>query len=265
MLTTDYVPGSPVWVDLGAPDMDAAVAFYNRVLGWEFRSAGPEAGGYGFFQLGGKTVAAAGPLMEEGATPQWTVYFHTPDAELTTKTVEQAGGAVLVPPMDVMDAGRMAQFTDPQGARFAVWQPGATKGLDVVSQDGALCWAELHTDDKAASRAFYRQVFGWDTEDTPMPGGMTYTVVSTAGSGEEGSMGGIFETTEEMRPAGARPHWLPYFTVADTDAAVEAAHGAGGGVLMPATSMEGVGRMAALTDPFGAAFSVLKPEPMQAA
>jgi uncharacterized protein len=45
VLSTDYVPGAPDWVDLGTPDVDAAVAFYGAVLGWHFQSAGPEAGG----------------------------------------------------------------------------------------------------------------------------------------------------------------------------------------------------------------------------
>lgn len=44
MLTTHYVPGSPNWLDLGAPDIDAAVAFYTGVFDWTFQSAGPEAG-----------------------------------------------------------------------------------------------------------------------------------------------------------------------------------------------------------------------------
>jgi uncharacterized protein len=265
MLTTDYLPGSPLWVDLGSPDTDRTVAFYNRVLGWSFQSAGPGAGGYGFFQIDGQTVAAVGPLMEEGADSRWTVYFHTPDADTTAKTVEQVGGEVRVPPMDVFDRGRMAQFADSRGARFAVWQPGSTKGLDTVSEDGALVWAELHTDGAAASKSFYRQVFGWDAEDNEMPGGMTYTVLSTSGGGQERSFGGVFESSEELRAAGVGPHWLPYFAVADTDAVVAAALGTGGRVLMPATSMEGVGRMASLADPFGASFSVLKPEPPTAA
>lgn len=265
MLTTNYVSGCPVWIDLGSPDIDAAAAFYSRVLGWTFASAGPEAGGYGFFQLDGKTVAAVGPLTEEGSSSAWTVYFHTPDADITAKTVEQAGGVVRFPPMDVFDAGRMAGFTAPDGAQFAVWQPSRTKGLDLVSENGSLVWAELHTNDAATARSFYRKVFDWDAEDNPVPGGMTYTVLSTSGRGQEGSFGGVFESTEEMRAAGAKPHWLPYFAVEDADVVVAAVRSAGGRVLMPATTMEGVGRMAALADPFGAAFSILKPEPPTAA
>ena len=82
MLTTNYVPGAPNWVDLGTPDVDAAVAFYGPVFGWEFQSAGPDAGGYGMFTTGGKTVGAVGPMGEPGAAPAWTLYFNTPEVNL---------------------------------------------------------------------------------------------------------------------------------------------------------------------------------------
>src|SRR5689334_5470646 len=134
MLTTRYVPGAPNWIDLGTPDTEATAAFYGPLFGWSLQSAGPQAGGYGFFQLDGRTVAAVGPLTEEGAAPAWTSYFHTADADATAKAVEQAGGTVRIAPDDVFDKGRMAGFTDPGGAEFAVWQPGTTKGLDLVTE-----------------------------------------------------------------------------------------------------------------------------------
>lgn len=177
MLTTDFPQGSPCWLDLGSPDPAAAAAFYGAVFGWTFQALGPEAGGYGFLQADGRTVAAVGALTEEGAQSAWTTYFRTPDAEATARAVRAAGGEVRVEPFDVMQAGRMAQLTDPQGARFAVWQSGTTIGLDAVSTDNALVWAELHTPDQEAGAAFYATVFGWRSEKFPAPG-MSYLVLS---------------------------------------------------------------------------------------
>src|SRR5258708_2395103 len=91
MLTTKYVPGAPNWVDLGTPDIDAAARFYGALFGWQFQSAGPDAGGYGMFTLGGKTVAAAGPLMDQGAPPSWTLYFPTPDPNATPGAGQPGG------------------------------------------------------------------------------------------------------------------------------------------------------------------------------
>lgn len=256
MLTTDYVPGAPNWLDLGSPDIEASTAFYTGLLGWTFQSAGPEAGGYGFFQLGGKNVAAIGPLTDEGASPAWTLYFHTRDAEATAKAVEQAGGTVRFPASDVFTAGRMAGFTDPSGAEFAVWQPGDTKGLGAVTDVGSLCWIELHTSDPAAARAFYGSVFGWQAEEMPVDD-FTYTVVSTEGAAKESSIGGVMPLLPEQQTAGTTSYWLPYFEVADCDDTAARARALGGRVMMPPATMEGVGRMALLADPSGAAFSVI--------
>jgi uncharacterized protein len=259
MLTTNYSPGSPNWTDLGTSDVDGAAAFYGSLFGWQFQSAGPDAGGYGMFTLGGQTVAAAGPLGEPGAAPSWTLYFQTPDVDATAAAVTKAGGAILAGPMDVFTAGRMAVFRDPAGATFAVWQPGETRGLDAVSDPGTLCWTELHSTDPAAAQAFYQAVFGWTAQDMPM-GDFTYTVLSPAGGDERSSHGGIMPAGPQEAAAGSR--WLPYFEVADCDDAVARAAAGGGTVLAPAMDVEGVGRMAALADPAGALFSVIKSVPM---
>ncbi|WP_328315893.1 VOC family protein [Streptomyces sp. NBC_00388] len=263
MLTTHYVPGSPNWLDLGAPDIDAAVAFYTGVFDWTFQSAGPEAGGYGFLQKGGRTVGAIGLLTEEGASSAWTVYFHTADAEATARAVEQAGGTVRFPAADVFTAGRMAGFTDPAGADFAVWQPGDVQGLDTVMEPDAMCWTELHTADTAAAKSFYRAVFSWEYQDMSMGDGMVYTIVSApgGGKGDDTSHGGIMQLPQENLDAGARPEWHPYFGVEDCDATFAAATGRGATALMPPSSVPGVGRLALLTDPAGAMFALIKGDP----
>ncbi|MFB9365371.1 VOC family protein [Kitasatospora albolonga] len=257
MLSTDFRTGSPNWLDLGSPDTAAAAAFYGAVFGWSFESAGYEAGGYGFFRHDGRTVAALGPLTEEGAHSAWTVYFHTPDADGTAKAVEQAGGTVRVSPDDIPGAGRLAAFTDPAGGQFAVWQPGGIAGLEATTVPGSFCWAELHTPDPTGARGFYGALFGWRYEQVEVPG-MTYTVLSTA-EGEDqqrASFGGIAPAQPGHDEAG----WLPYFEVTDPDATIERATAHGGAVLLPGMDAPGIGRMAWLTDPFGARFAIIRSE-----
>ncbi|MFD9301744.1 VOC family protein [Streptomyces sp. NPDC060048] len=256
MLGTDFRKGSPNWLDLGSPDTDAAVSFYTGVFGWDFVSLGPEAGGYGFFQVDGKTVAALGPLTEEGAKSAWMLHFHTPDIQATVDAVKAGGGAVRMDPMDVMGEGWLAQATDPQGAQFALWQPGKTAGLGLTSAENTLVWAELHVPDPVADIAFYSELFGWRSADMEAPG-MTYRVLSTAdGDQEQASFGGV-APSEGDGPKG----WVPYFNVADVDATVGAAKAGGGSVLMPAADVPDVGRIAFLADPAGAMFALLKPDP----
>ncbi|MFJ5924204.1 VOC family protein [Kitasatospora sp. NPDC092948] len=260
MVSTDFRTGSPNWIDLGSPDPAESELFYGAVFGWTFESGGPDAGGYGFFRKEGRTVAAAGPLTEAEALPAWTVYFRTEDADRTAAAVAEAGGTVRVPPSDVMAEGRFAQFTDPTGGDFAVWQPGRTRGLEAVRETDALCWAELHTSDAAKALRFYRALFGWRARDSGVPG-VDYTVLSTA-EGEdprEASFGGA---------AGVHPRvnvgWLVHFAVADALLATDQVRKAGGSILVPPEQVPTVGRIAVLADPFGAQFAILEPEPRRA-
>ena len=68
-------------------------------------------------------------------------------------------------PFDVMDAGRMAVFADPEGAVFSVWQAKQMPGARVVNEHGSLNFNGLDTRDAAAAKAFYGSVFGWTTLD----------------------------------------------------------------------------------------------------
>ncbi|NUL05275.1 VOC family protein [Streptomyces lunaelactis] len=259
MLTTRFVTGSPNWIDLGTPDIEAANSFYGGLFGWTFQSAGPEAGGYGMFQLGGKTVAGGMTVAPDQGAPGWSLYFQTPDADATAKSVEQGGGAVVVEPMDVFELGRMAIFTDPSGAGFATWQPGQIKGLDVVNAPGSLCWAELYTPDPGQGLRFYSGVFGWETSSMPLPDGSgSYTMLNPAGTSADDMFGGVAPLASDPVEAAHGPSWLPYFEVADCDATVAKAQELGGTVRMAPVDMEGVGRFAKLADPAGGHFAVLQ-------
>ncbi|MFC4117602.1 VOC family protein [Nonomuraea zeae] len=251
MLTIHYLPGSPCWIDVSSPDVEASNTFYTRLFEWRSLSLGPEHRDYRFCQVDGKTVAGIARAFPDDVGAEWLVYFRTADADAVAKTIEQAGGTVIRAPRDIEGQGRMGVFADPAGARFAVWQPGATKGLGLVTDPGSLGWAELHVPDPAAIRPFYEAVFGWRIEDLPM-GDTSYPVISPAEGDETSSVAGI----AQLQP-GDTPHWLPYFEVPGCDATVALGQRLGGTVRAPATSTEGVGRMAFLADPFGARFAVI--------
>ncbi|WP_329168600.1 VOC family protein [Streptomyces sp. NBC_01267] len=254
MLSIPFVAGSPNWIDLATPDLAGANTFYGGLFGWTFRSAGPQFGGYGMYMQDGKAVGAAMEMPAEQAKPSWSVYFHAVDSEATVKAVEAAGGASMFGPHDVAALGRMSGFTDVTGARFSTWQPEEHKGLDEVNAPGTFCWAELYTTDVPASAAFYRAVFGWDTNSAPYPGG-TYTMASPAGTGPEANFAGFVQTGADS-PDGC--YWLPYFEVDDVDATVARAKQLGGSVVMEPVDLPGVGRLAKATDPYGAQFALIK-------
>ncbi|MGC0418871.1 VOC family protein [Embleya sp. AB8] len=252
MLTTDFALGAPIWIDLGVPDIPAAGAFYGDLFGWDLEITGPETGGYGILRKDGKSVGALAPPVDPSATPRWSVYFHAPDADATAKAVEQAGGSVALAPMDVMDLGRLAGFTDPTGAGFMVWQQGTNHGLELVQDVGALCWTELYTPDRVAATAFYHSVFDWNYQDFESPGGI-YSL-AYPGRDVDAMHGGLMQ----VDPAQSAPQWQIYIGVADCDASFARAIELGATELMAPYDIPDVGRIAMLEDPFGARFAMIK-------
>jgi predicted enzyme related to lactoylglutathione lyase len=248
---TSYAPGTPSWADIGT-DVEGAKAFYSGLFGWQTQEAGPaeETGGYGFFQKDGQNVAGYGPQQNPGP-PVWSTYISVADADQTAKAVEAAGGTVVMAPMDVMTAGRMAVFQDPQGGFFSVWQPGEHIGAGLVNEPGAMCWNELNSRDLDGSKRFYAEVFGWDPL-THAEGPMPYTEWQLEGR----SIGGAMDMPPVV-PAEVPTHWLVYFAVDDTDAAVKKTEELGGDVRAPAFDTP-AGRIAVLGDPQGAVFAVIK-------
>jgi predicted enzyme related to lactoylglutathione lyase len=251
---TSYEPGTPCWVDLGTPDVDAAASFYADLFGWETpeRENSAEMGGYRRAEKDGADVAGVMPLMQEGQPPAWSTYVSVEDADATAAKVKEAGGSVIAEPMDVMDLGRMAVFADSTGAVFGIWQPGTFAGAALVNQPGALAWNELATRDLEASKTFYGAVFGWGSEDHDMGEMGTYTEWKRG----EDSLGGMMDVTGRL-PDEVPAHWLTYFAVENTDAVVETAKDSGGGVAFGPIDIP-AGRFAIVTDPFGAAFAVIQ-------
>lgn len=259
MLSAPHVTGSPSWIDLGTPDVEAASVFYGGLFGWTFVPAGPDAGGYGMFQLDGRTVAAVMNVPPEQGPPKWNVYFRTPDADAMVKAVEQRGGSVVVRPTDVPGQGRTTVALDPAGAAFAGWEPGRNKGLDRVNEPGALYWLELLTPDPHSALAYYADVFGWETTRMPAPDGSgSYTMVRPGGAAQDAAFAGVLPLNADPLEAGGGPYWLPYFAVEDCDASVARAQELGAEIRLAPVDVQGVGQCAKLADPAGARFAVVR-------
>ncbi|MDQ1656878.1 MAG: uncharacterized protein QOD41_1961 [Cryptosporangiaceae bacterium] len=251
-----YTPGTPCWLDLGSPDVAASREFYGSLFGWTSEPGAEEYGGYTTFYLDGKSVGAVGGLQSPQQPAAWSTYFASDDIAATQAKVEGAGGKTMVAPMEVPPFGTMAIFFDPAGAVFGVWQAAEMPGADLMfDRAGSANWFELATRDVEASKAFYPQVLGLTTRDLEMPG-TSYTVLEKG----ETSYAGIMGMSDESYPAEIPSHWMIYFAVDDTDATVAKAQELGGSVIAGPMDMP-PGRFAILRDQFGAAFSVIKPNP----
>jgi uncharacterized protein len=248
---SSYPAGTPSWVDHATKDLAASNSFYGALFGWEPEDMGEEMGHYTLLRKSGKTAAGNMTVMMEGQPSVWTTYISVDDADATAELARKAGATVLAEPMDVSDIGRMAIFLDPTGAAVGVWQAKTFTGAEVANEPGSFAWNELNTRDLPAAKSFYTQVFGWEANDMDM-GGMAYTEWKLG----DRSVAGML-AMPDMVPAEVPAHWLVYFGVDDTDAAVSAASAAGAAVLLPPTDIP-PGRFAVLSDPDGAAFAVIK-------
>jgi uncharacterized protein len=251
----DYAPGTPSWVELSSSDADASASFYGELFGWEATAPGPveETGGYRMFQQGDNRIAGLMPQMQEGQPTAWSTYISVADADETAQKVKEAGGSVIVEPMDVMDIGRMAFFSDPTGAVFGIWQPKAFAGADLVNEPVSLCWNEVMTRDSEAGKQFYPAVFGWNAGRPGFEGAPeTYVVWEVDGT----PVGGMMQMNDSF-PAEVPPHWGVCFAVADVDEVVSKARELGGNVVFEPVDMP-IGRFAGVIDPLGAPFSIMQ-------
>lgn len=247
-----YENGVPSWADFSSPDLPASRAFYGSLFGWDIAEGPPEAGGYSICALRGRPVAGLGPQMNPLAPPAWMTYVNVDDADEVSERVSAHGGTVIVPPMDVMDVGRMAVFSDPAGAVFGIWQAGTHRGAGIVNEPNTMCWNELVATDTDGAKAFYGAVFGWGAE-THGGGDMgAYTEWKLGGR----SVGGMMPKPE-MLPAEAPPFWGVYFAVDDCDAAAERIKELGGSIVVGPMDIE-PGRFAVAFDPQGGGFNVLQ-------
>jgi predicted enzyme related to lactoylglutathione lyase len=259
---TAYGPGEFCWVDLASPDVDSAATFYAELLGWERERYEPDPEGYWYFRRDGKHVAGLETFRVDGQVPAWLGYVSVDDLAATTSRVRDAGGTALVEPLDVPgEAGSMAVCQDTEGAVFALWQPDAFKGAQLVNEPGCWTWNNLMTRDVAAARDFYGRVFGWEVAQSPGAPDFIWNWQVDGQRWPEG-LAGLMRIGTDM-PADVPPHWQVYFVVENMDEAVEKNATAGGSLIFGPIDTP-VARMAVALDPQGANVALLEsryPEP----
>lgn len=252
---TTHALGTFNWPELATKDQDGAKKFYSSLFGWEIKDQdmGPQ-GTYTIFTLGGSDVAALYTMdagqASTGMPPYWGTYITVEDADAAAAKAKTLGGTIIMEPFDVMEHGRMAVITDPQGATFCVWQAKKHCGVQVYGEPNSLGWTQLNAKDTGVAKKFYTELIGWKTQDMPMAQGGDYTTWLKA----DGPAGGMMP----MPPGVPAPsHWLPYFAVTNVDDAAKKAGSLGAATHVPPTDIPGIGRFSVHADPQGAAFALV--------
>jgi predicted enzyme related to lactoylglutathione lyase len=106
------------YVELGAPDLAAAMAFYSRAFGWSFKEYGGEYAGIraadGDGEVGGLNPAA------EGGPGGPLVLLFSDDLDASVQSVLDAGGEIVRDPYS-FPGGRRFCLRDPAGNELGVW------------------------------------------------------------------------------------------------------------------------------------------------
>lgn len=113
---------------------------------------------------------------------------------------------------------------------------------------GAFSWTDLATTDVDAAKTLYSDLFGWEYDDNPIPGGGVYVMARLDGL--------AVAALSAVQQQGQPPVWASYVTVEDADATAAKAADLGGTATMEPFDVMDAGRMAVLTDPAGAVFCV---------
>ena len=140
-----------------------------------------------------------GPQQDPDDPPRWTTYFAADDAAATAARIKEAGGTVLVEPMEVGPMGTMVIALDPQGNPFGLWQSGFNTGVRIYNEPGALAWNEAMVDDTAAAKQFYSHGLRFPVRpdgrrDGRRGEGIDYATFSTGGN----PLGGLGGTRPEF-------------------------------------------------------------------
>lgn len=243
----EVYPGIVVWAELHTPNLVDSQHFYGALLGWSFTDS---AHSNRMAVLRGHKIAG---LVERKSNPSaWMVYLATDDVDETARIVREAGGTIVLPPTDIMDAGRMAHCTDPTGAFFGLWQGRTHRGADIVEEAGAMIWGEAYSRNLALARPFYERVFGLSGTRVDSPGN-EYWMLRRQGR----AFFEVMQMTDQFPPH-VPSHWNIYFVARDVDTAARHVESLGGKVLdEPFDTV--YGRIAFVADSNGAPFWLIDP------
>ncbi len=113
-----------VHVEIATRDPKASAKFYSELFGWNILS--DDSLNYVMWRTDDEDAPGGGfaPIDEaQGVRPFDTiVYVGTDDVDATLRKVEQLGGKVLTPKMEIPNTGWMAIFEDPHGGRMALYK-----------------------------------------------------------------------------------------------------------------------------------------------
>lgn len=119
-------PGGWLWTEYWADSVDAAIAFYSRLAGYERGEISLQPGRtYTVLRRDGRPRAGVVAISFRNVRPQWLPYVFVENPAALAERVDSLGGEVLVPASSDLRGGSVAVVADPSGAPFVLqrWPP----------------------------------------------------------------------------------------------------------------------------------------------
>lgn len=127
-----------VHMELSTSDVKAAKQFYKALFGWKYKDMKMPEGVYtGIVTAEGQPIGGMQKNPMPEAPNNWLGYVGVASVKKTIAKVTKLGGTVLVPETEVGGMGKLAIFTDPQGAAFAIWESAAPAPAEPASESPA--------------------------------------------------------------------------------------------------------------------------------
>ena len=247
--------GRFVWYELMTTDMEAAKAFYSKVVGWGSADASTPAMPYSLFIRGRSSVGGVMSLPEDagkiGAVPRWVGYVAVDDVDAAAERVKELGGAIYSPPADIPDVSRYAVVADPQKATLVLvrWLRPRPAPPSELTTPGHIGWHQLLAAEPEKALTFYRELFGWENAGAETDAAGTYQLFSAGGQ----ILGGMCTKPPTMPVA----FWLYFFNVGDIDAAMKRVKAVSGEIIYGPVQVPGGSWIIECKDPQGAEFALV--------
>lgn len=241
--TQVYHPGKFVWHDLLTSDVATTKSFYGQLLNWTFESHG----NYTIVKLNDKRIGGIlniQPVTPEPHVARWISSLSVPSVDQAVAVVLANGGKVHMQPEDVLDRGRVALVSDPQGAQFSMIHTTNGDPSDGPVAEGSWLWHELWSNNPGEAADFYTVLAGFSSIEELD----SYSILK-AGDKWRAGIRRLFNQALEQR-------WVPVVKVSDVKTISALAKQLGGKIIIASENPDYDDQVALLADPSGALFMV---------
>ena len=250
-------PGGPAWVQLLTHEQRRATAFYAHLFHWTTRPHRWQSSTVPILARAGQPFGRIWPLEDvDGPTSEWACFWPVPDIGSAAQAARAAGGRTMVEPYDLLGLGPTAVVGDASDHAVPIMAPagadGETSGErgqtgEGQTGEGQVAFCESLSAEPAETARFLAAVTGYTADQ---PDGIHHQVLLRAGA--------QVRAVVSLRGRKSARGWMPYVRVTDVDRTASRARKLGGAILAPPTNRAGLGRVAVLADPAGAAFGVVE-------